>query len=377
MNLARPDRSARLDALAAAYALGTLGARARRRLDRDRRRPTRRSRPRSATGNGGSRRSPRASPASRRRRASGRGFAHGWGFPAEDADRGAGANAPWWSSLVALARARARRVRAGVRARRSRCSRRPPSGRSRASSSCSPARTPSRRSSRPPSAAAAILTVKAVGDRSTCRATARSSCGCCPTAGAPRSLGLVPGVGHRPRPAARAGRRRAAEHPGARGQPRAGRRIADRRADGPGPLHGPRRADLLTPRSPTESEGPDASRPALDATGRSPGGAGTRESAGSALLLRRGRDVRHVDLRAAPCLLAETVDDDGRAVDRAPATSTAGMSPRAMSAALAPTRRIRALAAGRTDRPSVSAVMAIGGESKGRCGASRLRNGSS
>jgi len=34
MNLARPDRSARLDALAAAYALGTLGPRARRRLAR-------------------------------------------------------------------------------------------------------------------------------------------------------------------------------------------------------------------------------------------------------------------------------------------------------------------------------------------------------
>src|SRR4029450_3073686 len=34
MNLSRPDRSARLDALAAAYALGTLGGRPRRRLDR-------------------------------------------------------------------------------------------------------------------------------------------------------------------------------------------------------------------------------------------------------------------------------------------------------------------------------------------------------
>lgn len=34
MNLGRPDRSARLDALAAAYALGTLGGRSRRRLDR-------------------------------------------------------------------------------------------------------------------------------------------------------------------------------------------------------------------------------------------------------------------------------------------------------------------------------------------------------
>jgi anti-sigma-K factor RskA len=34
MDLRRPDRSARLDALAAAYALGTLGPRARRRLDR-------------------------------------------------------------------------------------------------------------------------------------------------------------------------------------------------------------------------------------------------------------------------------------------------------------------------------------------------------
>src|SRR5512144_2812818 len=34
MNLSRPDRSARLDALAAAYALGTLPGRARRRLDR-------------------------------------------------------------------------------------------------------------------------------------------------------------------------------------------------------------------------------------------------------------------------------------------------------------------------------------------------------
>jgi anti-sigma-K factor RskA len=34
MNLSRPDRSARLDALAAAHALGTLGPRARRRLDK-------------------------------------------------------------------------------------------------------------------------------------------------------------------------------------------------------------------------------------------------------------------------------------------------------------------------------------------------------
>ena len=34
MNLSRPDRSDRLDALAAAYALGTLGPRARRRIDR-------------------------------------------------------------------------------------------------------------------------------------------------------------------------------------------------------------------------------------------------------------------------------------------------------------------------------------------------------
>ena len=34
MNLSRPDRSARLDALAAAHALGTLGPRARRRIDR-------------------------------------------------------------------------------------------------------------------------------------------------------------------------------------------------------------------------------------------------------------------------------------------------------------------------------------------------------
>lgn len=34
MNLARPDRSARLDAVASAYALGTLGTRARRRLTR-------------------------------------------------------------------------------------------------------------------------------------------------------------------------------------------------------------------------------------------------------------------------------------------------------------------------------------------------------
>ena len=34
MNLARPDRSARLDAVASAYALGTLGPRARRRLAR-------------------------------------------------------------------------------------------------------------------------------------------------------------------------------------------------------------------------------------------------------------------------------------------------------------------------------------------------------
>src|SRR6185436_15268239 len=34
MNLSRPDRSVRLDALAASYALGTLAGRSRRRLDR-------------------------------------------------------------------------------------------------------------------------------------------------------------------------------------------------------------------------------------------------------------------------------------------------------------------------------------------------------
>jgi len=98
MNLSRPDRSARLDALAASYALGTLAGRSRRRLDRI------------------GQTDPTVAAAIRgwewRLAALTEGMPgitpplHVWegirqrlGLSGEEADRGAGAAAPWWSSL--------------------------------------------------------------------------------------------------------------------------------------------------------------------------------------------------------------------------------------------------------------------------------------
>ena len=155
MNLGRPDRSARLDALAAAYALGTLGAAGAAPARRAWRCATRPSRRRSATwewrlaalaeampgvtppprvwegirarlglaGSAASRRRPAA------RSAGGRASRCGADWPSP---------ASRWRSPSG-----------------SRCSRRAASGRSKAWSSCWPGRTRNRCSSRPPSAAAA------------------------------------------------------------------------------------------------------------------------------------------------------------------------------------------------------------------------------
>jgi anti-sigma-K factor RskA len=127
-----------------------------------------------------------------------------------------------------------------------------------------------------------FLTVKAVADLGVPRGRALELW-MLPDGRPPQSLGLVSATGTGARSAALRRRRHAGKHPGARGEPRACRRVTDRRADRSCPLHGADRADLLTAChrlfADAKSEGPDAPRPALDATGARLGeqAAGTRE----------------------------------------------------------------------------------------------------
>ena len=85
-----------------------------------------------------------------------------------------------------------------------------------------------------------------------------------PDGSPPRSLGVIPADGRRSLHAPRIARCRAGARARARGQPGTGRRFADRRAAGTGPLHG-RRANASTSRTgarspPLQSKGPDALR---------------------------------------------------------------------------------------------------------------------
>ena len=299
MNLGRPDRAARLDALAAAYALGTLGA-ARATTARPRRAsatpwsPRRSARLGMAPRRAGRRRARHHAAAARLGRDPGSRL----GLVRSAGDIGAHRGAPrggrasrcgaaWRFAGFALAFAlgvtmlapRAERpfesvvvVLAGPDAK--------PALVATAERGSRYLTVKARRAGRPSPADRALELWMLPDGRPRCR-----------WASSPR-----PGIDRVA--LRRAGGRRVPGHPGARRQPRAGRRLADRRADRAGPVLRRRRATLLTgvagrtrpySVSPSlalaEKEGPDANvRPFA----RSPAVGAPRTAAGSAAT-RRGR----------------------------------------------------------------------------------------